>query len=78
MKFIIYSKSGCPYCDKIKKVMNLANLDHSVLNLGTDFDKQEFYDIFGDGSTFPQVIYNGENLGGCTETVKYIKENNLF
>ena len=34
------------------------------------------YGQFGDGSTFPQVVKDGTNLGGCTETVKYLQEQN--
>jgi len=30
------------------------------------------------GSTFPQVVLGGTNLGGCTDTVRYLRENNLI
>ena len=75
--FTIYSRDGCPYCVKIKEVMNLAKLNHVVYNLDEHFDRKAFYGQFGEGSTFPQVVMNGDNLGGCTETVKYLQENNL-
>ena len=75
--FTVYSKEGCPYCIKIKEVMQLANLQHRVYDLGTDFTREEFYDQFGEGSTFPQVVIDGTNLGGCTETVQYLKEKKL-
>ena len=78
MKFTIYSKDGCPYCTKVKQVLELSNLEHVVYTLGTDFDREGFYSEFGVGSTFPQVILNDqEHLGGCTDTVKYLKEQNL-
>jgi glutaredoxin len=79
MKFTVYSKNGCPYCTKIKQVLELANLDHVVYNLNVDFDREGFYAQFGQGSTFPQIVLNDEqNLGGCTETVKYLKEQKLI
>jgi glutaredoxin len=78
MKFTVYSKDGCPYCSKIKQVLELANLEHVVYTLGTDFDREAFYSEFGEGSTFPQVILNDQtHLGGCTDTVQYLKEQNL-
>ena len=40
-------------------------------------NNQEFYEEFGKGSTFPRVKYGEELLGGCQETVKYLKEQNL-
>ena len=78
MKFTVYSKHGCPYCSKIKQVLELANLEHVVYTLGENFDREGFYAEFGEGSTFPQVILNDqEHLGGCTDTVQYLKEQNL-
>jgi glutaredoxin len=78
MKFTIYSKNGCPYCEKIKQVMQLSNLDHVTYTLGENFSRDEFYAEFGNGSTFPQVIIDDQHLGGCTDTVKYLKENGIL
>ena len=36
------------------------------------------YAQFGPGTTFPQVVKDSVNLGGCTETVRYLRENNLI
>jgi glutaredoxin 3 len=78
MKFTVYSKDGCPYCTKVKQVLQLTNLEHVVYTLGTDFNREGFYSEFGEGSTFPQVILNDQqHLGGCTDTVNYLKEQNL-
>ena len=77
MNFTVYSRDGCPYCTKIQEVMQLAELKHVIYKLDRDFDRESFYEQFGQGSTFPQVVLNTENLGGCTETVQYLKENNL-
>jgi glutaredoxin 3 len=78
MKFEIYSKPGCPYCDKIKVVMGQYNLEHTVKTLYEDFSKQDFYAKFGEGSTFPQVIGNDEHLGGCVDTVKTLRERGII
>ena len=75
--FTVYSREGCPYCDKIQQVLQLAKFNHVIYKLNRDFDRESFYEQFGQGSTFPQVVLNGDNLGGCTETVRYLKENNL-
>ena len=77
MTFTVYSKDDCPYCKKIQQVFELTNLQYIVYNLGQDFDRNQFYAEFGEGSTFPQVIVNDQHLGGCTDTVQYLKEQNL-
>tara|TARA_A100001201_G_scaffold39470_1_gene41157 strand:+ start:757 stop:993 length:237 start_codon:yes stop_codon:yes gene_type:complete len=77
--YTIYSKYGCPYCDKIKNIMDLAELKHVVIKLGVDYTREEFYAKFGEGSTFPQVVLDDDQfLGGCTDTVKYLRENNVI
>ena len=78
MKFKVYTRDGCPYCSKVEQVLQLAELQHVVFKLGRDFDRENFYAQFGQGSTFPQVVLNDtQKIGGCTETVKYLKENKL-
>lgn len=79
MKFTVYSKDGCPYCEKITQVLELANLSHVIYKLDEDFTRQQFMDQFGYGSTFPQVILNdAENLGGCVDTIRYLQENKVI
>ena len=75
--FTIYSKEGCPYCEKIAEVMKLAKLSYVIYKLDEHFTKDGFYGQFGEGSTFPQVVLNGDNIGGCTDTVRYLQEKSL-
>ena len=78
MTFTVYSKDGCPYCTKVQQVLEAANLEHVVYKLGKDFTRDQFISEFGEGTTFPQVIMNDqEKLGGCVETVKYLKGHQL-
>ncbi len=46
--------------------------------LGNEFTREQFYAEFGEGSTFPQVVFDKKNIGGCSDTVKYLQENNMF
>ena len=74
MNFVIYSKDGCTYCDKVKKILELTSSTFVVYNLGEDFTREEFIAEFGEGSTFPQVSCDGKKIGGSVETVKFLKE----
>ena len=78
MNFAVYTKDGCPYCDKVKQVLKLTESKYVVYNLDQHFDKDSFYGEFGEGSTFPQVVCDGKKLGGCTETVQYLKEKKII
>ena len=74
---IIYSRSGCPYCEKIQQVMELEEVQHMTYELDRDFTREEFYDKFGEGSTFPQLTINDIHLGGCRESIKHMQKENI-
>jgi len=78
MNFTVFSKEDCPYCDKVKQVLKLTESKFVVYTLGKQFDKDAFYGEFGEGSTFPQVVCDGKKLGGCIDTIKYLKENKII
>ena len=75
--FSVYSKDGCPYCEKVEKVLELSGLNFVTYKLDKHFDRKSFYEEFGEGSTFPQVTVDGKKLGGCSDTVKYLQEKRL-
>ena len=77
MNFTVYSKLGCGHCEKVISVLQLAQLNYVEYKLGEDFDKKEFYNQFGEGSTFPQVSVDAYTIGGAADTVKYLQEYNL-
>ena len=78
MKFTIYSKNGCPYCEKVKSVLELTEQRHVVYLLGREFTGQDFYSKFGEGSTFPQIVYDDKNLGGCVDTLRFLREQKIL
>ena len=72
MNFTVYTRGGCPYCTQVKQVLSAKGYTFTEKVLDQDFGRQSFYTEFGSGSTFPQVI------GGCTDTVRYLREQNLI
>jgi glutaredoxin len=78
MNFTVYTKDNCPYCYKVKQVLELCGKDYVTYNLGEDFTKEQFYAEFGEGSTFPQVVIEGNHIGGCTDTIQYLKELSII
>ena len=63
---------------KIKQVLSAKNYTYEEYQLDVHFNRQDFYKEFGGGSTFPQVLLDSKNFGGCTDAVKYLRENNLI
>jgi len=68
----IYTRSGCTYCEKLKIILDSFDVNFSAQNLDDDFTREEFYKKFGEGATFPQVLLDGSNMGGCNDTIEYL------
>lgn len=77
MNFKVYSKEDCPYCYKIKQILEMTGSNFTVYTLDEDFDKDEFYEKFGDESTFPQVMCDEQVLGGSVATIKFLKQQRV-
>ncbi len=68
----IYTRDQCEYCRKLKVVLDSFEVKYIQFRLDEDFSRQEFYSMFGEGSTFPRVTLDGQLLGGCTESIEYL------
>ncbi len=79
--FTIYSKSGCPNCEKVKKILDNSKLIYVVV--GCDGYLAENKEAFLDHmeklagycvTTFPIVFHRGHFVGGYMETNTYLDE----
>ena len=83
MDFTVFSKDGCPFCDKIIQILEISNLRYVVYKLDKEFTKDQFYEVFGEGSMFPQVQVdehpNGKRtvIGGCMDTITFLRDKRL-
>lgn len=77
MQVTIYSKDNCTYCEKIKSVFKVLNMEFVEYKLDTDFTRENFISEFGEDSTFPRVVIDNKLVGGTSETIAYLKEQNL-
>lgn len=78
MNITIHSKYGCPYCDKIKAVLDQRDMEYTVLTLEEDFTEAEFREEFGVDASFPRVVIDGNIIGGCRDTVEYLLHRDMF
>ena len=76
-KFYVYSKDGCGFCDKLTQFMESKGVLFEKFTLDTDFSKEEFIDKFGYNSSFPQVYYKNDKVGGMKDTVRYLHHHDI-
>jgi len=67
MKVEIYSKPQCPYCDMAKKLAESKGHELTYRMLDEDFTREQLFEVFPTARTFPQIIVDGEKIGGYTE-----------
>ena len=75
--FTVYTMDGCPYCEKVQELLRQAGQKFVTYKIDKDFTRDSFFGEFGEGATFPQVVVDGNKIGGASATVKYLKENKL-
>ena len=63
-KVIIYSKPSCPACKRAKMLAETRKCEVDYLMMGEDFTPKELMEQFPGARTFPQIILNGEKIGG--------------
>jgi len=67
MKVEIYSKLNCPYCVQAKGLAEREGHELTYKMLDEDFDRETLMETFPGARTFPQIIVDGEKIGGFTE-----------
>jgi glutaredoxin 3 len=65
----IYSKENCPYCVQAETLckQNATLIDYKKFMLDEDFTREELFEKFPTARTFPQIVVDGESIGGFTE-----------
>ena len=67
MKVEIYSKPQCPFCVQAKALAEREGYELTYKMLDEDFDRETLMETFPGARTFPQIIVNGDKIGGFTE-----------
>ena len=72
MEIKIYTTEGCRYCEQLKELFRRANIAEY-----TEFGREQLKNDYPEASTFPQVIIDGERVGGLVETAKMFVEKGI-
>ena len=67
----IWGRPGCSYCERAKQICKKFGLNYIYHQLDEDFTKEWLLERFPDAKTFPQIIVDGEYIGGHDDFVKY-------
>nr|AIC37513.1 thioredoxin glutathione reductase [Dugesia japonica] len=77
---IIFSKTTCPFCRKIKKTLKEAKIKFAAVELNLLSNRQEIQDILfqlTNQKTVPNVFVRGTHIGGCDNAHAALSEGKI-
>jgi len=80
-KVMVFSKTTCPFCVKIKQLFDSLKIKYEVLELDQEAEGPAIQAALAEKSgqrTVPNVFINEKHVGGCDDTFKLHNENKLM
>ena len=77
MEILIYTTSGCFYCDQAKKLCERANVNYQTKEIGVDISKEDFTKLYPHVIGSPFVIIDGNEIGNLVDLAKHFLKEGL-
>ena len=77
MEILIYTTSGCFYCDQAKKLCERANVDYQTIEVGVDMTREDFTKLYPHVIGSPFVIIDGNEIGNLVGLAKHFLKEGL-
>ncbi|KAH7847663.1 hypothetical protein Vadar_028747 [Vaccinium darrowii] len=78
---VVFSKSYCPYCVSVKKLLTDIGATYKVIELDSEADGTEIQAALKEWTgqrTVPNVFIGGNHIGGCDATTAMHKGGKLM
>jgi glutaredoxin len=74
---IVWSKVQCPFCDMAKTLLKNKGIAFEERMIGVDWTREQLLEAIPQARTVPQIILNGEYIGGYDQLkAHYNKQDN--
>eukprot|EP00475_Leptophrys_vorax_P030818 TRINITY_DN46454_c0_g1_i2.p1 TRINITY_DN46454_c0_g1~~TRINITY_DN46454_c0_g1_i2.p1 ORF type:complete len:138 (-),score=34.20 TRINITY_DN46454_c0_g1_i2:80-457(-) len=80
-KVVVFSKSYCPYCVRVKKLLSSLKVEYLAYELDEMGDGAELQSALQSKTgqrTVPNVFVNGSSIGGCDATTALHQRGGLL
>ncbi len=78
---MVFSKSFCPFCVNVKKLLDDLGAAYKAIELDAESDGKEIQAALAEWTgqkTVPNVFIGGKHIGGCDATTNLHKEGKLL
>ncbi|KAJ0402579.1 hypothetical protein P43SY_006818 [Pythium insidiosum] len=79
-KVLVFSKTYCPYCARVKALFEDLDVDHEVVELDERPDGSDIQEILlslTKQRTVPNVFIKGQHVGGCDAVTELYAQKKL-
>ena len=73
----LYTTDHCGFCVSAKKLLERRGIDYEEINLARDADSRAQLSSMTGMFTFPQIVVEGEAIGGFAELLAADREGRL-
>ena len=63
----MYTTENCPFCSSAKSLLSKRKIEYTEINLARDPDGRAALSKITGMHTFPQIVIDGETIGGFNE-----------
>lgn len=74
----IYGKSSCPWCDRAKELAEAYKFEYEYKSVDHEYYLNELKEIVPNAKTVPQIIWNGNVIGGYNDFATEIENTRSF
>ena len=74
MKFLIFTKYRCSFCERAKTLIEQKGYEYESINIEEDNNIELLLKKNKHARTMPQIFINDKLIGGYTDLVKYFEE----
>ena len=74
MKFLVFTKYRCSYCDRAKTLIGQKGYEYESINIEDNNNIDILLEKNKYARTMPQIFINDKLIGGYTDLVKYFEE----
>lgn len=64
---IVWSKDDCPQCTSAKNLLTQKGIAYEERKIGEGWSREQLLESVPDARSVPQIIINGEAIGGFNE-----------
>jgi glutaredoxin 3 len=76
MEVVVWSKYHCANCDQAKSLLQSKGIEFEERKLGDGYTKEELLEQIPNAKSLPQIVINGELIGGIINLREYFKKEN--